>query len=242
MQPDRSTPDTRCSSSTGGSPAPTRNWPRGYPGDRGVRQPVHTVYVPADRYDAGHRRPSGASRARGADRARCRPPTRSRTRSDPVARPRGRDLDRVRGQARPPSRSRTCGSTSRTATDRARRGRGRRRLAAARALAAIRSRRCRAAVLRHPVQELRGADATPRAAHARPVPRRAGPSTGGAARRLRGHAAEGHVGRAGRGDGRRLRALEAASRARGRQRCGSRSRSRPRRRSSAPTARHWWRG
>ena len=23
-----------------------------YPGDRGVRQPVHTVYVPADRYDA----------------------------------------------------------------------------------------------------------------------------------------------------------------------------------------------
>jgi citrate lyase beta subunit len=24
-----------------------------YPGDRGVRQPVHTVYVPADRYDAG---------------------------------------------------------------------------------------------------------------------------------------------------------------------------------------------
>ena len=24
-----------------------------YPGDRGVRQPVHTVYVPADRYDQG---------------------------------------------------------------------------------------------------------------------------------------------------------------------------------------------
>src|SRR4051794_41456719 len=24
-----------------------------YPGDRGVLQPVHTVYVPADRYDAG---------------------------------------------------------------------------------------------------------------------------------------------------------------------------------------------
>ena len=23
-----------------------------YPGDRGVRQPVHTVYVPADRYTA----------------------------------------------------------------------------------------------------------------------------------------------------------------------------------------------
>ena len=23
-----------------------------YPGDRGVRQPVHTVYVPADKYDA----------------------------------------------------------------------------------------------------------------------------------------------------------------------------------------------
>ncbi|GAA2019316.1 aldolase [Nakamurella flavida] len=26
---------------------------RRYPGDRGVRQPVHTVYVPADRFDAG---------------------------------------------------------------------------------------------------------------------------------------------------------------------------------------------
>jgi len=26
---------------------------RDYPGDRGVRQPVHTVYVPADKYDAG---------------------------------------------------------------------------------------------------------------------------------------------------------------------------------------------
>jgi hypothetical protein len=25
----------------------------GYPGDRGRRQPVHTVYVPADRYDSG---------------------------------------------------------------------------------------------------------------------------------------------------------------------------------------------
>jgi hypothetical protein len=24
-----------------------------YPGDRGRRQPVHTVYVPADRYDSG---------------------------------------------------------------------------------------------------------------------------------------------------------------------------------------------
>ena len=25
----------------------------GFPGDRPGRQPVHTVYVPADRYDAG---------------------------------------------------------------------------------------------------------------------------------------------------------------------------------------------
>ena len=24
-----------------------------YPGDRGVRQPVHTVYVPADRFNSG---------------------------------------------------------------------------------------------------------------------------------------------------------------------------------------------
>ena len=32
----------------------------GYPGDAGVRQPVHTVYVPADRYHSGLARDWGA--------------------------------------------------------------------------------------------------------------------------------------------------------------------------------------
>src|SRR3954464_10741868 len=36
-----------------------------YPGDRGARQPVHPVYVPADRYDAGTVDDWGAQ-ARGA--------------------------------------------------------------------------------------------------------------------------------------------------------------------------------
>lgn len=34
---------------------------RRYPGDRGTRQPVHTAYVPADRYDAGTGRAWGAA-------------------------------------------------------------------------------------------------------------------------------------------------------------------------------------
>ena len=41
-----------------------------YPGDRGVRQPVHTVYVPADRYTAATVARLGTPGARGARRAR----------------------------------------------------------------------------------------------------------------------------------------------------------------------------
>ena len=40
-----------------------------YPGDRGRRQPVHTVYVPADRYDSGTV-PAGPRRRNGAGRPR----------------------------------------------------------------------------------------------------------------------------------------------------------------------------
>ncbi|MGW6283231.1 DUF6986 family protein [Kribbella sp. NPDC055071] len=39
-----------------------------YPGDRGVRQPVHTVYVPADRYDARTVGDWGAQALEAADR------------------------------------------------------------------------------------------------------------------------------------------------------------------------------
>ena len=34
------------------SPTPTPSWQQAYPGEDGRRQPVHTVYVPADRYTA----------------------------------------------------------------------------------------------------------------------------------------------------------------------------------------------
>ncbi len=81
----------------------------GYPGERSGRQPVHTVYVPADRYSerlvpdwgaaalaALDADPDGfravlGGRATAGSRSGCAP-------------------------SWPPSRSRTCGSTSRTAT------------------------------------------------------------------------------------------------------------------------------
>ena len=45
---------------------------RRYPGDPGTRQPVHTVYVPADVFAAGHRALLGRPGAGGARRARPR--------------------------------------------------------------------------------------------------------------------------------------------------------------------------
>ena len=41
-----------------------------YPGDRGRRQPVHTVYVPADRYDSGTVRGWAEEAKRAAGRSR----------------------------------------------------------------------------------------------------------------------------------------------------------------------------
>ncbi|MGH3471861.1 MAG: DUF6986 family protein, partial [Nocardioidaceae bacterium] len=38
-----------------------------FPGDRGVRQPVHTVYVPADRYDSTTVRDWGEQAMRALD-------------------------------------------------------------------------------------------------------------------------------------------------------------------------------
>ncbi len=80
---------------------------RGFPGERPGRQPVHTVYVPADRYDAGLVPAYGATALAALDEHAA-------AFAELVGRRRPRGAGA--GQARPPSRSRTCGSTSRTAT------------------------------------------------------------------------------------------------------------------------------
>ena len=89
-----------------------------YPGDSGARQPVHTVYVPGDRFTAGLADEWGAlalARARRAlpDAARTRRRARRRRRPSPPRCCLGC------GRSWPPNRSRTCASTSRTATARA---------------------------------------------------------------------------------------------------------------------------
>ena len=124
----------------------------GYPGERAGRQPVHTVYVPADRYSERPRTAAGALPP-------WPPSTPTRTGFRAVLR-QGRD--RSRGarsrQAGRPSRSRTCASTSRTATATGPTTRRTRPPArAARALRCSLGRGDGGAVPRHPVQELRGA-------------------------------------------------------------------------------------
>ena len=187
--------------STSGWPRPTPRSPRCYPGDRGRRQPVHTVYVPADRFTpdlAARVGRAGPGRARARTAApRRRWPTAigadpaevaavyARVRRQARARADRGPADRLRGRLRPPARRR---GGRRRRRRRPRPGRGRRR-------------RDGAAVLRDPVQVLRGADPAPRPAHPRPVRRRAGRDRR-PARRLRAHPAQGDVGRPGRGDGR----------------------------------------
>ena len=135
---------------------------RDYPGDPAERQPVHTVYVPADRgpgvLEQHGRRPRRPRRARPRPRARW-----------PGGR---RGPDQVaavwplllRGSSA--SRSRTSGSTSRTATAATPTTRRTPRPAAAAPWRPTRRRTGRA------VQVLRGAHPGPRAAHARPGARR----------------------------------------------------------------------
>ena len=130
-----------------------------FPGDRGGRQPVHTVYVAADRYH--DRLVSGLGRRRRSPRstrthdlfaelvgddeivARVRAQARRRTDRGPA--------DRLRGRLRRPRR----------------RGRGRRRRGGRRRAGGEPDRGQRAAVLRHPDQEPRGADPAPRGADLR---------------------------------------------------------------------------
>ncbi len=201
-RPDAPLPPTRP-----GSPTPTPPWRPAFPGDRAIRQPVHTVYVPADRFDAdlvpalGRARRSRSSTStaarRGARRGArvCRPPlaaevlrpgagqARSRADRGPAHRLRGR----LRQPRRTPRRTQTVD-------------------AAAAALAASRSRPGTAP----PFIGIRFKSfeaPTPRARRAHPGPvRRRRRGSGGPAARVRRDAAQGDLGRAGRGDGRGVRA------------------------------------
>ena len=209
-----------------------------YPGDRGRRQPVHTVYVPADRYDAGTVRGWG----RGGDARRWPRTAGSATElaealdlrpsvavgglragtpqvgPEPVEDLR---IDFEDGYGIRPDDEEDAAAVT-----------------AARCLAASIAAGARRAVPRDPGQELRGADAPPRAcAHCELFIARAGRGRR-PDRRLRGDAAQGDLGRAGRGDGvRALRAAGAGAWLLEPARCGSRSRWRHRRRSWAPTGR-----
>ena len=77
------------------SPATDRLLERNYPGDDGTRQPVHTVYVPADRFTPGVRRglgrpgPGRGGRPRRAGTA-CAPCSARTPSWPPPSRPRGR--------------------------------------------------------------------------------------------------------------------------------------------------------
>ena len=164
----------------------------GYPGDNGARQPVHTVYVPADRVTAdlvagygeaalatlvGH----GPAGPRGDRRRRSRADDRG------LAAAAGQALERAgRGPADRPG-----GRLPRPF--RRRGGRRRRRGGPGRG-------GCSPALLGGAVQVLRGHHPGPWAAHARPGARRC-PGDRSAPGRLPAHAAEGDLGRAGPRDG-----------------------------------------
>jgi hypothetical protein len=87
---------------------------RHYPGDSGSRQPVHTVYVPADRFSAATPRDWGRAALELLDR--CAPTAPELADAAGVPLPLVADVyPRVRAKLSR-SRSRTCASTSRTAT------------------------------------------------------------------------------------------------------------------------------
>ena len=169
-----------------------------YPGDRGVRQPVHTVYIPADTFTRTWPRTGDGGPSAALDRARRRPaefaaaigadPAEIEAVYDRVVAKLDREpiedlrIDFEDGYGPRPDDEEDAAA-----------------IAAARALQAGRRRRHGAAVLRDPVQELRAADPAARAADPGPVRRRTGPHRRPAGR-LRAHPAEGDVDRPGRGD------------------------------------------
>ena len=106
-------------SSTPRSPTPTPSWRRAYPGEDGRRQPVHTVYVPADRVrpptscrgwgaealaalDEHARRCCGACRGARARRRRWPTSVVDRVRRQAGARADRGPADRLRGRLRQP--------------------------------------------------------------------------------------------------------------------------------------------
>ncbi len=182
----------------------------GFPGERADRQPVHTVYVPADRYDVGLVPRWGAEAlaaldAHGGDAAAYA------AGAGPAGRPRRRGGDPGAGQARrradrgPADRLR--GRLRQPLRRRGGRG-GRRR---GRRTAPVDRRRECGTVPRHQVQELRGAHARSRSAVPGQV-RRGGRRRRPPARRVRRDAAQGHLGRPGRGDGAGLRTARSRAR------------------------------
>ena len=176
---------------------------RRYPGDRPGRQPVHTVYVPADRYAAGlcHRWANGAERALiehgalfleviGGDEVLLNRVLLKLER-EPVEDLRIDVEDGYgdRGDEAEDADVRAAAAALREDVDAGR----------------------RAAVRRAAVQEPRGPDPPSRDAQPRPVPAGAHRRRAAAAG-LRAHPAQGHLGRPGQGDGRRRRPPRAASR------------------------------
>ena len=173
----------------------------GVPGRRRGRQPVHTVYVPADRYDADTvpgLGPAGAGRRwtsmRGTARTLAGALGLEPAPVADVLRPGPRQAGRA-------NRSRTCGSTSRTATAPG---------PTTRRTPPPRPPRMRSPVRLPRATRRRSSGSGSRASRRRPGGAGCAHSTcssaaarpGAAPRRLRGHAAQGHLGGPGRGDGR----------------------------------------
>ena len=190
--------------------APTPTWRHAIPGDRGARQPVHTVYVPADRSTPTRGRRGVPTAREALDRtAGCvteladalgcapslggrgrRPGARPSSSAEPIEDLRVDFEDGYGNRRRRPRRTRP--SSRRRGAGRARRGR--RRAAVPRASG---SSRFEAPTRRRGLRTLDlfvGELVAPARHH----------------RRLRHHPAQGDVGRPGRGDGDALRALEAA--------------------------------
>ena len=178
---------------------------REFPGERPGRQPVHTVYVPADRFHAGLAGEYGAAALDAV--ATHEPILLALLQGDGLLLDRVRDkLDREPVEDLRIDFEDGYGPRPDDVEDDAAR-------AAAGALRTAVEDGTAAAVPRHPLQELRARDPAPRPAHAGALPR--GPDRRRtAARRLRRHPAQGHVRRPGRGPGAGLRAARGRARPR----------------------------
>ena len=199
---------------------------RDYPGERPGRQPVHTVYVPADRVEPELL----ASYGNQAQMSIVEHGAEFLDVLDGDEDLVGRVLAKLEREPVEDLRidfEDGYGARSDDEEDEAARQAGS-------VLAQWIAERRGTAVPRDPLQEPRAADPGPWAPHACPVPRVAR-GRRWTARRVRGHPAQGHVGRSGRGDDRRRGVPGEGPRRCPPARSGSSSRSRRRRRSSAAT-------